>query len=132
MNSTPFNPASTILLTAFVPPPPAPTTLITARYEDSTSCSPLPFGFRPRLKGDLSVFRSLEPESTGDGTRCGPSCQLARRNPARNHADEEPSTPPGAFVLQMRPSSHGRDFALRLATRPLAAAEPARRRTGRR
>ena len=31
MNSTPFSPASTIRLTAFVPPPPTPTTLITAR-----------------------------------------------------------------------------------------------------
>ena len=31
MNSTPFRPASTIRLTAFVPPPPMPTTLMTAR-----------------------------------------------------------------------------------------------------
>ena len=31
MNSTPVNPASTIRLTAFVPPPPTPTTLMTAR-----------------------------------------------------------------------------------------------------
>src|SRR5881227_3185510 len=31
MNSTPVRPASTIRLTAFVPPPPTPTTLITAR-----------------------------------------------------------------------------------------------------
>ena len=31
MNSTPFRPASTILFTAFVPPPPTPTTLMTAR-----------------------------------------------------------------------------------------------------
>jgi len=31
MNSTPRRPASTIRLTAFVPPPPTPTTLITAR-----------------------------------------------------------------------------------------------------
>ena len=31
MNSTPFSPASTMRLTAFVPPPPTPTTLITAR-----------------------------------------------------------------------------------------------------
>jgi hypothetical protein len=31
MNSTPVSPASTIRLTAFVPPPPTPTTLITAR-----------------------------------------------------------------------------------------------------
>ena len=31
MNSTPLSPASTMRLTAFVPPPPAPTTLITAR-----------------------------------------------------------------------------------------------------
>ena len=31
MNSTPERPASTIRLTAFVPPPPTPTTLITAR-----------------------------------------------------------------------------------------------------
>ena len=32
MKSTPLNPASTIRVTAFVPPPPTPTTLITARY----------------------------------------------------------------------------------------------------
>ena len=32
MNSTPLSPASTIRLTAFDPPPPMPTTLITARY----------------------------------------------------------------------------------------------------
>ena len=31
MNSTPLRPASTIRLTAFVPPPPTPTTLMTAR-----------------------------------------------------------------------------------------------------
>ena len=31
MNSTPFRPASTMRLTALVPPPPTPTTLITAR-----------------------------------------------------------------------------------------------------
>ena len=31
MNSTPPRPASTMRLTAFVPPPPTPTTLITAR-----------------------------------------------------------------------------------------------------
>src|SRR5436305_10232790 len=31
MNSTPVRPASTMRLTAFVPPPPTPTTLITAR-----------------------------------------------------------------------------------------------------
>ncbi len=31
MNSTPLRPASTMRLTALVPPPPAPTTLITAR-----------------------------------------------------------------------------------------------------
>ncbi len=31
MNSTPDRPASTIRVTAFVPPPPTPTTLITAR-----------------------------------------------------------------------------------------------------
>ena len=31
MNSTPFNPASIIRLTAFTPPPPTPMTLITAR-----------------------------------------------------------------------------------------------------
>ncbi len=31
MNSTPLRPASTMRDTAFVPPPPAPTTLITAR-----------------------------------------------------------------------------------------------------
>ena len=30
-NSTPVRPASTMRLTAFVPPPPTPTTLITAR-----------------------------------------------------------------------------------------------------
>ena len=33
-NSTPLSPASTMRLTALVPPPPTPTTLITARYED--------------------------------------------------------------------------------------------------
>ena len=32
MNSTPRSPASTMRLTAFVPPPPTPTTLMTARY----------------------------------------------------------------------------------------------------
>jgi hypothetical protein len=31
MNSTPRSPASTMRLTAFVPPPPTPTTLMTAR-----------------------------------------------------------------------------------------------------
>ena len=31
MNSTPFRPASIIRLTALTPPPPTPTTLITAR-----------------------------------------------------------------------------------------------------
>src|SRR5437762_8715206 len=35
MNSTPRRPASTIRLTAFEPPPPTPTTLMTARYEVS-------------------------------------------------------------------------------------------------
>src|SRR4029079_3011911 len=34
-NSTPRRPASTMRLTAFDPPPPTPTTLITARYEVS-------------------------------------------------------------------------------------------------
>jgi hypothetical protein len=31
MNSTPFKPASIMRLTAFTPPPPIPTTLMTAR-----------------------------------------------------------------------------------------------------
>jgi hypothetical protein len=31
MNSTPFNPASIMRLTALTPPPPIPTTLITAK-----------------------------------------------------------------------------------------------------
>jgi hypothetical protein len=31
MNSTPFNPTSIMRLTALTPPPPMPTTLITAR-----------------------------------------------------------------------------------------------------
>ena len=36
MNSTPFRPASTIRLTALVPPPPTPTTLMTARCSEPT------------------------------------------------------------------------------------------------
>src|SRR5690349_24784852 len=37
MNSTPRRPLSTIRLTAFVPPPPTPTTLMTARYDPPVS-----------------------------------------------------------------------------------------------
>src|SRR3954447_6347158 len=37
MNSTPRKPLSTMRLTAFVPPPPTPTTLMTARYDPPVS-----------------------------------------------------------------------------------------------
>ena len=37
MNSTPRSPLSTMRLTAFVPPPPTPTTLMTARYDPPVS-----------------------------------------------------------------------------------------------
>src|ERR1700712_1317751 len=37
MNSTPRRPLSTMRLTAFVPPPPTPTTLMTARYDPPVS-----------------------------------------------------------------------------------------------
>ena len=48
-------------LTAFVPPPPAPTTLITARYEDSTMTLARLFSrFDPfETKATLESFGSL-------------------------------------------------------------------------
>ena len=47
-------------LTAFVPPPPAPTTLITARYEDSTmTFAVLVFRFALETKAMLESFGSL-------------------------------------------------------------------------
>src|SRR5438874_9380507 len=70
MNSTPRRPASTIRLTAFEPPPPTPTTLMTARYEVSiVGPAPSPrrefdpgnYELRHRVRGFLPCA-SLDPQ----------------------------------------------------------------------
>ncbi len=54
-NSTPRRPASTMRLTAFEPPPPTPTTLITARY-DVSIVGPAPSPSPPiRLRGTTDL-----------------------------------------------------------------------------
>ncbi len=61
MNSTPRRPLSTMRLTALVPPPPTPTTLMTARYDppvsfiDTDSPSLGQLRRRRRVEGDESV-----------------------------------------------------------------------------
>src|SRR4051812_10631688 len=88
MNSTPRRPASTMRLTAFVPPPPAPTTLITARYEDSTIGLRLFSRWltRPRLKQQLSVSAPFQPQALHEGKALWISCQRTRNRTARNPA----------------------------------------------
>src|SRR6266487_4720793 len=57
MNSTPVNPASTMRLTAFVPPPPTPTTLITARKFPVWSLTLK--GARPEALVEPLLFRPI-------------------------------------------------------------------------
>ena len=65
MNSTPFMPASTMRLTALDPPPPTPTTLMTARYEDSICLGLAPIG--------PSYGFGMLPDGWGAASRKGPS-----------------------------------------------------------
>src|SRR5262245_34920675 len=65
MNSTPLRPASTIRLTAFEPPPPTPTTLMTARYEVSIGWSLL----RQTCRATIKAHKQL-PESTAQTAKC--------------------------------------------------------------
>src|SRR3954447_12810774 len=101
MTSPPRRPASTIRLTAFVPPPPAPTTLMTARYEDSTIGLRLLSRCltRPRLKQQLSVFARFQPQALDEGKALRISCQRTVKVSARNRANPRPSRRNRGFMF---------------------------------
>src|ERR687883_218424 len=104
MNSTPERPASTIRLTAFVPPPPTPTTLITARKlpdwsltlkfarpEAVVERAPSP----PRLtRGGYASSTAVSTRTDAANPRPRPSTRglLLRHRPLRN-ADVEIARP---------------------------------------
>ena len=124
MNSTPRTPASTMRFTAFVPPPPTPTTLMTAKCSE-----PILFGIVSSTPAAFSnaAFPVRAQFTCGYCTRCSTICKLRCGNEMRTSTDiaDEPGKrkrwmPPWRAGAAIDVAAHGRQATAGERARPFA------------